>query len=108
MQSANSQTVVFSDDMEPGGASADGLWTTLITGDINSAWELGVPIGGPSADNSTIGTQCWGTNINGKCSNPVSDAQLITPGISLAGLTTPTLTFWMYASIDKRDGGTWK
>lgn len=93
-------SILFSDDMESG----QGGWQTSITGDINSAWELGTPSGG-GPSNTHSGTKCWGTNIDGKYSNPLSDAQLVTPSINLSGVIDPTMTFWVFQDIDKRDGG---
>jgi len=99
LPSIASDGIIFTDDMESG----QGNWTTSISGGTGSAWALGTPTVGPSSAHS--GTKCWGTNLTDKYSGSTSDAQLISPAINLTGLTSPVMTFWMYADIDKKDGG---
>jgi bacillopeptidase F (M6 metalloprotease family)/subtilisin family serine protease len=86
-----SGVVAFQDDMESG----DGSWTHSGAAD---SWQRGTPTAGPSGAHS--GTNLWGTNLGGNYA-PDTNASLMTPPVSLAGMTTVSLQFAQWYSMEK-------
>jgi bacillopeptidase F len=88
---APSATVVFNDDMESGAGS----WTHSGAGD---SWQWGAPTSGPGSAHS--GSNVWATNLSGNYPNS-HNASLITPPLSLAGLSSASLQFAHWYSMEK-------
>jgi bacillopeptidase F len=87
---AASGTLAFQDNMESG----DNGWTHSGT---NDSWQRGAPTSGPAGAHS--GSNVWGTNLSGNYANGMN-ASLVSPPVSLAGMTTVTLQFAHWYRIE--------
>ncbi|HYF94394.1 MAG TPA: S8 family serine peptidase [Symbiobacteriaceae bacterium] len=97
---------VFADDMESG----DNGWTHSGAGDN---WARGTPTNGPGAAHS--GSNVWATSLSGNYSDD-GDASLVSPPIILTGLSSISLRFAHWYSLERNydfghvevsaDGGT--
>ncbi|MFZ5823847.1 MAG: S8 family serine peptidase [Bacillota bacterium] len=84
-------TTLFFDDMEGG----PGAWTHTGT---NDPWEWGVPIYGPSS--AASGMNVWATMLADDYADG-TDASLMTPPIDLSGLSSVSLQFAHWYSIER-------
>ncbi|MCC6150605.1 MAG: hypothetical protein IT461_10170 [Planctomycetes bacterium] len=76
-----------------------------IVGGTNGAlWQRGTPASvGPAAAHG--GSECFGTIIAGNYAVDSAQAYLVSPAMSLAGLTSPRLNFWHW--MDAEGTTTW-
>ena len=89
------QILLFSDDIEEGGPSAEGQWSSaVITGGVGD-WQI-------TTATSYSGIACWHTD-----DYPLPAANVLdSPSIDLRGTTTAQLSFWhRMLSEDDWDGG---
>ncbi|HWI51575.1 MAG TPA: S8 family serine peptidase, partial [Symbiobacteriaceae bacterium] len=84
-------TAAFQDDMESG----DNGWTHSGAGDN---WQRGTPTKGPSGAHS--GANVWATSVSGDY-NDSANASLVSPAISLTGLSSVTLRFAHWYSLER-------
>jgi hypothetical protein len=82
-------TTVYLEDFENG----EGGWSHH---GLEDEWELGAPTHGPAAAHS--GVACWGTDLDDTY-NSRADNWLRSPWISLEGLASAYLSFWVYNSV---------
>ena len=79
----------YSDDFENGNNG----WTTLVTGDTSTKWELGTPNFGLT--NSThSGSNCWDINLDSAYHND-SNSYLYSLFFNCNGLSSIVISFWM-------------
>jgi len=88
---ATQPNAAFRDDMENG----DNGWTHVGPGD---SWQRGTPSAGPS--NAHSGTNVWGTNLGGNYGS-AANAALVSPPISLAGLSSVSLSFAHWYRLER-------
>ncbi|MFZ5813775.1 MAG: S8 family serine peptidase [Bacillota bacterium] len=84
-------TTLFFDDMEGG----EGSWSHSGT---NDPWQWGVPTHGPGS--AASGMNLWGTNLADDYSEG-TNASLVTPPIDLSGLSTVSLQFSHWYSLER-------
>ncbi len=80
---------------------------------VSAGWEYGVPtyVGGPS--NTTSGSNCWGTMLDGTYSN-MMDARLDSVPVAVGQRTRIAFSAWYslatndYGFVEVFDGGVWR
>ncbi|MBA3065412.1 S8 family serine peptidase, partial [bacterium] len=93
VQVLNYKSLPWTDDMETGGAAANGEWGTYSN--VSTEWELGTPITAQANPQYKSASKCWGTDLD---ANYVlnADVRLTSPYIDLTNATKPQMSFWQY------------